>query len=332
MSHRGVASLCSNASRRGSCWIHPERTSAENALDAASCQRYEQKAVVLKLGRNMKRYGYGPARICTAGLLLLALAAVQPALAQTATATLSGNITDENGRPLRDAKITVIGANNVSKVATTDNEGNYALSGLVAERVEVKVEAPRHKKRRYPGFLLEAGKTSTLNSQLSGEAMGGPRGDTGGDKYAVCADYVFFHVHESSFGESLNGFDGCFQAKVHNQIGVEVETGVVFHSQTGGSEHLFWFSGGPIYSFGAKDSKATPWVHAQIGFARDTFSSGSASSGENSFVFKLGGGVNVKMKRNIQWKTISFDYAPTHFSGNFQQNIEVRSGICFRFG
>lgn len=280
----------------------------------------------------MKRYDYGPALICLAGLLLLALAAVQPARAQTATATLSGNITDENGKPLRDAKITVTSANNLAREATTDNDGNYTLSGLIAERVEVKVEAPRHKRRRYPGFLLEAGKTATLNSRLSAESMGGPRGDTGVDKYAVCADYVYFHIHESSFGESLNGFDFCFQAKIHNHIGVEAESGVVFHSQTGGSEHLFWISGGPIYSFGAKDSKLTPWVHAQIGFARDTFSSASSSSGENSFIFKIGGGFNAKVARKVVWKVISFDYAPTHFSGNFQQNIEIRSGICFTFG
>jgi hypothetical protein len=280
----------------------------------------------------MKRIGHVPALACALGLLFLALSTVQPVSAQTGTATLSGNILDENGKPLRDAKITVTSANNASREATTDSDGNYSLSGLIAERVEVKIEAPRHKKRRYPGFLLEAGKTSTLNSQLSAESMGGTRGDNGGDKFAVCVDYAYIHVHESSFNESLNGFDGCFQARIHNHVGIEAEAGAAFHSQSGTSEHLFWFAGGPIFSFGAKDAKATPWVHAQVGFARDTIGYSGSSSGENSFMFKVGGGMNVKLGRKIQWKAVSFDYAPTHFSGSFQHNIEVRSGICFTFG
>jgi hypothetical protein len=286
----------------------------------------------------MKRPGHFLALATALGLILVLLTAAHPASAQTATATLKGTITEENNRPVRDAKITVTNlTTKESKEVSTDNDGNYQLTGLVADRYEVKVDSPRHKNRRYPAIVLTSGEIHTLDVKL--DPMG--RAPSGGSKsqYAVCANYIYHRERFSSStpggGTSVSnfhGFNGCFVAPI-GPIGIEAEGGFGIEpgAGSGNFEHFTWFTVGPVIPL-THGQRVTPYIRTGLGFAREISGSSGSSSADNSVAFRVGGGFLVRLTRCVQWNAASFDYFLTHFSSQSQHNFRIGSGIVFNFG
>src|SRR5262245_31166981 len=77
---------------------------------------------------------------CSGFLLVLVCAAV--ALAQNATGSITGTVTDPRGAVLPDASGTVTNtATGATRKLTTGSEGNYSAENLAPGEYEVKVEA-----------------------------------------------------------------------------------------------------------------------------------------------------------------------------------------------
>jgi iron complex outermembrane receptor protein len=101
-------------------------------------------------------------------LLLLALAAAVPALAQQ-TGTISGSVRDvASGSPIPGARVEALTpSGTVAGSATTDTDGRYRITGLAPGTYTVVISGAAFETRRLEGRQVSAGGEATINVQIS---------------------------------------------------------------------------------------------------------------------------------------------------------------------
>src|SRR6266545_3390750 len=98
--------------------------------------------------------------------LCLAFCAL-PALAQTATAELSGTVTDASGAVVAGAKVTAMNAETgTSREVSTSQTGNYVLTFMQPGMYNVSVEAPGFRKTVQGNIELRVNQRVEVNLQL----------------------------------------------------------------------------------------------------------------------------------------------------------------------
>jgi len=118
-------------------------------------------------------------------------------------------------------------------------------------------------------------------------------------------------------------------------IGITGDFNANFRTQNGADLSKISLLGGvTIIPFtGAKTTdKVTVATHALLGVSHFSSTAGSVSSTDNAFTMKLGGQVHVNVNNKFFIRPIQFDYAPTFFGGNTQNNFQFGFGAGFRFG
>src|SRR5438046_1139866 len=99
------------------------------------------------------------------GVLVLALT-VEPGRAQTG-ATISGRVQDASGAAVSDVTVTVRSLETgATRVATTDETGNFRTLALSVGRHEVRAERPGFRVAVRSGINLEVGQEAVVNFQL----------------------------------------------------------------------------------------------------------------------------------------------------------------------
>ena len=78
--------------------------------------------------------------------------------------------------------------------------------------------------------------------------------------------------------------------------------------------------------------KANITAHVLFGISHLKSSVGSVSTSDNSFTTKLGGALDVNVTPRIFIRAIEIDYAPTHFNGSWQNNVQFTFGAGYRWG
>jgi hypothetical protein len=100
-------------------------------------------------------------------LLLLLSVFTIPAMAQTTTATISGEVTDPNGAKVPGAKITATNVQtNIARSITTDEDGRFLISELAPGPYEVLVEQQGFSKELRRGLVLTVGRDAVVNFSL----------------------------------------------------------------------------------------------------------------------------------------------------------------------
>src|ERR1700730_1347718 len=103
----------------------------------------------------------------TQKLLVLCLIATLPALAQTATAELSGNVTDTTGAVVANAKVTVANSETGTLREVTSNQaGLYHFTLLQPGNYNLSVEAPGFRKTVQNNLELRVNGRTEVNLQL----------------------------------------------------------------------------------------------------------------------------------------------------------------------
>ena len=103
----------------------------------------------------------------TFSMLLLCLVSTLPALAQTATAELSGNVTDSTGAVIANAKVTATNPETGSfREVTTDQGGFYSFTLLQPGTYNLSVEAPGFRKTVQNNLELRVNQRAEVNLQL----------------------------------------------------------------------------------------------------------------------------------------------------------------------
>ena len=100
-----------------------------------------------------------------AAVAVLALAG--PLYAQVATGTILGNVKDNSGAPVPGAQVTATNlGTQVSRTATTDADGQYALTLLPVGKYQVEVTLSGFKNFSQTGIVLEVGRNARIDATI----------------------------------------------------------------------------------------------------------------------------------------------------------------------
>ena len=100
-------------------------------------------------------------------MLSLMLAGVSAIFGQVSVGRISGTVTDSAGAVVPNATVTVTSpATNLSRTATTNDEGFYNVTNLPVGSYNVLVEAPNFKKSISPGNALSADSRLTVDFKI----------------------------------------------------------------------------------------------------------------------------------------------------------------------
>jgi hypothetical protein len=99
-------------------------------------------------------------------LFLLLLAGV--ASAQTYTATVTGTVTDPNGQPVPNVKVTATNkATNIATTAQTGDSGNFTIPFLAPGQYDIAAESTGFKRTVQNSVTLEVNQTARLDMRLA---------------------------------------------------------------------------------------------------------------------------------------------------------------------
>lgn len=90
-----------------------------------------------------------------------------PSVAQTTSATISGEVTDPNGAAVTAAKITATNVNtNLTRTGTTDSDGRFVILALPLGNYDVQAEQQGFSRELRRGILLTVGRDAVVNFEL----------------------------------------------------------------------------------------------------------------------------------------------------------------------
>ena len=144
--------------------------------------------------------------------------------------------------------------------------------------------------------------------------------------------YTRINIGNGVSGENFNGWNAAAQYNWSKAFGVKADFSGAYKNVSGVSlrQHTFLF--GPVVS--ARSEKATFFAHALFGGARATADTGSSffgSASDTAFAMALGGGLDYNLNKNFAVRVGQFDYLPTRFGGDTQNNFRYSTGIVLRF-
>jgi hypothetical protein len=162
--------------------------------------------------------------------------------------------------------------------------------------------------------------------------------------------YQFMHAPDEA-AKNLNGFSASLFVNVTGLTPsfreLEFSLGGEFSGEFGSksqrigttsvdtSLHRFTYLFGPQFNLHLND-KVKVFVHPLFGGVHDTtratFGTSRTDFSANAFAMAFGGGVDVKLNRHFAIRPIQFDYVPTHFGGEWQNNFRFSAGVVFKFG
>ena len=118
----------------------------------------------------------------------------------------------------------------------------------------------------------------------------------------------FFGIPTSETHELLAGLAGDFS--YHKKFGVNNYT----------------FLAGPRFTSRSYD-RVTPFCHVMFGLTRLT----AGSQSINGFALQAGGGVDVKVTKNVAIRALEADYMMTRISGEINHHILLKTGVVLRW-
>jgi opacity protein-like surface antigen len=138
-------------------------------------------------------------------------------------------------------------------------------------------------------------------------------------KAEVFTGYTFLR---GDFDANFHGWNVSVAGNPSKWFGVVADFGG--HYVDGFNVHTFQF--GPKFSYREND-RVTPFVHTLVGGARV----GNGFS-ETGFAWTTGGGVDLKVHRNVAVRLIEANYMLTRFDGGNAHNGRLSAGLVWRFG
>jgi hypothetical protein len=106
-------------------------------------------------------------RVFFVSLVMLTMCA---ALMAQGPGSIRGQVLDQSGASVPKASVTISGPNNAVKVATTDNDGNYAIAGVPAGKYTIRIIAAGFTLLEKAGVDVPAGRPLTFDAHLTLES------------------------------------------------------------------------------------------------------------------------------------------------------------------
>lgn len=133
---------------------------------------------------------------------------------------------------------------------------------------------------------------------------------------------VGYSYLRGDFDANFNGWNFSVAGNPTRWFGVVGEISGVYVDEL----KLHTFLVGPKFSYRG-DSRLNPYVQTLIGAAH-----ASNGSGETGFAWTLGGGLDVKVHKNVAVRVFEATYLLTRFFEENQHNGRLSAGVVFRFG
>ena len=121
---------------------------------------------------------------------------------------------------------------------------------------------------------------------------------------------------------NFNGWNVSVTGNVNKWFGLTADFGG--HYVEGFKLHTFTF--GPKFTYRGKD-RLNPYFQTLFGGAH--FSNGGSNTG---FAWATGGGIDVKVHKNVAIRVIDVTYLLLHDNGVNSSNARLSTGLVWRFG
>jgi outer membrane immunogenic protein len=151
--------------------------------------------------------------------------------------------------------------------------------------------------------------------------------------------YAYFHANAPAAEcgcFSLNGGSGSIVVNAPHGVSLVADLSAAHANNVDGTTQsvtIFDYLFGPRYSYRSAH-RFTPFVQALAGGAKE-LSNYSYVQSANAFAAGGGGGVNIVIKRRIQWNIVEADYIYSRLPNavnNRQNDLRVTTGFSIRFG
>jgi hypothetical protein len=159
--------------------------------------------------------------------------------------------------------------------------------------------------------------------------------------YTFVRAYVPNQVTGHGDGFNLNGFEGSVEVKPLRSLGFVADVSQLYGSPYGGHERQTTALFGPRIIFPGTP-RITPYLHLLTGFARGTSGyyvcpdlSTACPGGpiiRNVFAVSVGGGMDVKLRGRIWWRTFEVDWLHANLGLERHDHMRLATGIVIRFG
>ena len=153
-------------------------------------------------------------------------------------------------------------------------------------------------------------------------AQGTPKAD-------VSVGYSFLRLG-SSGGVNQQGGTIAITGNLNNWVGIVGDFGAYHSSPFGASLNTYTFLAGPRFTVNRKGS-ASPFVQVLVGGAHLTASAAGFSDGATPFALGAGGGVDLRISRNVALRP-QIDYLALRSGGETLNALRGSFGVVIRFG
>lgn len=152
-------------------------------------------------------------------------------------------------------------------------------------------------------------------------------------KYEIFGGYSYLHGDTGGSGVSLNlnGWNASLSYNVKSWAGLTADFDGHYGTPLGASFNLHNFLFGPTFSH--RSDKWSVYVHTLFGASR----AGGDITSVAAFGMALGGGVDVKVRKNLALRVVQADYLMTRFDPGItslngtQNNFRLSTGVVFHF-
>ena len=171
------------------------------------------------------------------------------------------------------------------------------------------------------------------------------------DDYNKVDVYVGFSHARVDFGggdyEGFNGVEGAVTGNISRYIGIKGD--YAFHRKSfdfGPSIDVdaktHTLVGGVQFKDNSKETKLKPFGHLMAGFTHakaevDPVACAAVlgvpcpvGDSDSGFAGVIGGGLDIRVSRRVDFRVVQFDYNPTRLGGETQHNFRVGIGVVFR--
>jgi len=165
-------------------------------------------------------------------------------------------------------------------------------------------------------------------------------------KAEVFGGYSYMRQDGGDFGGiNMNGWNASFNYNLSNVLGLKADFSGHYKNdvfvtsingrRVAGDTSDFTFLFGPQFTL-RKYGKITPFAHTLFGGVRGktkvSIPGTVISDTDTVFGAALGGGVDLKLSRNLAFRMIQADYLLTRSNGQTGNNLRISTGLVFHIG
>jgi hypothetical protein len=150
-------------------------------------------------------------------------------------------------------------------------------------------------------------------------------------KVEVFGGYSHFLSDISNTSSHLGGGGVAVTENLNNWFGGTIDVGAQWGVQNGFNVNTQQFMYGPAVAYRQR-SPFTPFGHILLGAIRGSQGFAGISQSAIKIAAAFGGGVDLKISKQVSIRAIQADYLMSRFMNTRQNNLRLSAGLVLKFG